>query len=145
MSFKSSFGALEEALGSRLGFGILILIWIWSLVFDIPMIRILALYLDLKVKNIHVLSVLIWSFEGHWRFLPGGGHLDLDLDMVMVFDIPMIQILALYLDFEGAKNIYVLILGFGGCWRFLTRFGILILIWILSLVFGISIYGISAL
>ena len=35
----------------------------------------------------------------------------------------MIQILALYLDFEGAKNIYVLkvlIWGFGGCWRFLT-------------------------
>ena len=35
----------------------------------------------------------------------------------------MIQILALYLDFEGAKNIHVLeviIWGFGGCWRFLT-------------------------
>ena len=26
-----------------------------------------------------------------------------------VFDIPMFQILALYLDFEGAKNIYVLL------------------------------------
>ena len=35
----------------------------------------------------------------------------------------MIQILALYLDFEGAKNmhvLYVLIWGFGGRWRFLT-------------------------
>ena len=35
----------------------------------------------------------------------------------------MIQILALYLDFEGAKNIYVLcvlIWSFGGRWRFLT-------------------------
>ena len=35
----------------------------------------------------------------------------------------MIQILALYLDFEGAKNIHlleVLIRGFGGHWRFLT-------------------------
>ena len=35
----------------------------------------------------------------------------------------MIQILALSLDFEGAKNIQVLevlISGFGGCWRFLT-------------------------
>ena len=31
----------------------------------------------------------------------------------------MILILALYLDFEGAKNI--LICGFGECWRFLTR------------------------
>ena len=35
----------------------------------------------------------------------------------------MIQVLALYLDFEGAKNIHVLevqIGGFGGQWRFLT-------------------------
>ena len=35
----------------------------------------------------------------------------------------MIQILALYLDFEGAKNIRVLkvlIWGFGGHWIFLT-------------------------
>merc|ERR1712112_544868 len=53
LSFKSSFGALEDAGGSLLGFGILILIWIWSLVFDTPMIRILALYLDLEgTKNI---------------------------------------------------------------------------------------------
>ena len=43
MSFKSSFGALEDAGGSWLGFGILILIWIWSLVFDTLMIQILAL------------------------------------------------------------------------------------------------------
>ena len=35
----------------------------------------------------------------------------------------MFQIMALYLDFEGAKNIHVLnvlIWGFGGGWRFLT-------------------------
>ena len=35
----------------------------------------------------------------------------------------MIRILALYLDFESAKNIHVilvLIWGFGGGWRFLT-------------------------
>ena len=35
----------------------------------------------------------------------------------------MIQISALYLDFEGAKNIHVLeviIWGFGGYWTFLT-------------------------
>ena len=38
----------------------------------------------------------------------------------------MFQILALYLDFEGAKNIhvlYILIWGFGGHWRFLTEVG----------------------
>ena len=41
----------------------------------------------------------------------------------MVFDTDMFPISALYLDFEGAKNIhvlYILILGFGGHWRFLT-------------------------
>ena len=41
----------------------------------------------------------------------------------LVFGTPMIQIWALYLDFDGVKNIhvlYVLMLGFGGCWRFLT-------------------------
>ena len=69
--------------GSRRGFTILILIWIWSLVFDTPMIRILALYLDFEgAKNIHVLYVLIWEFGGCWRFLTGVWHLDLDLDMV---------------------------------------------------------------
>ena len=41
----------------------------------------------------------------------------------MVFDTPGIQILALYLDLEGAKNIHalqVLIWEFGGHWRFQT-------------------------
>ena len=41
----------------------------------------------------------------------------------LVFNTPIFQILALYLDFEGAKNIHVLqvfIWGFGGCWKFLT-------------------------
>merc|ERR1711954_366006 len=83
MSFKSSFGALEDAGGYWLCFGILILIWIWSLVFDIPMIPILALHLDFEgAKNIHVLKVLIWGFGGRWRFLTGVWNLDLDLDMV---------------------------------------------------------------
>ena len=61
----------------------LILILILLLVFDTPMIRILALYLDFEgAKNIHVLYVLIWGFGGCWRFLTGIWHLDLDLDMV---------------------------------------------------------------
>ena len=47
---------MEDAGGSLLGVDILILIGIWSLVFDIPMIQILALYLDFEgAKNIHVL------------------------------------------------------------------------------------------
>ena len=40
-----------------------------------------------------------------------------------VFDTAIFQILALYLDFEGAKKIHVLQLlvwRFGGKWRFLT-------------------------
>ena len=56
MSFKSWYGALEDAGGSWLGFCILILIWIWSLVFVSSKFWILALYLDFKdAKNIHVL------------------------------------------------------------------------------------------
>ena len=52
------------------------------MVFDTPGIQILALYLDLEgAKNIHALQVLIWEFGGHWRFLTGVWHLDLDLDM----------------------------------------------------------------
>ena len=74
---------MEDAGGSCLGFGILILIWIRSLVSDIPMIQILALYLDFEgAKNIHVLKVLIWGFGRHWMFLTGVWYLDLDLDMV---------------------------------------------------------------
>ena len=48
MSFKSYFGALEDAGGSWMGFGIYFLIWIWSLVFGTPMIQILALSLDFE-------------------------------------------------------------------------------------------------
>ena len=56
MTFESSFEALEDTGGSWLEFGILILISILSLVFDKPMISILALYLNFEgAKNIHVL------------------------------------------------------------------------------------------
>ena len=83
MSFKSWFGALEDAGGSWLGFGILILIWIWSLVFGTPIYWILALYLNNEgAKNIHVLEVLIWGFGGYCRFLTWVWHLDLDSDII---------------------------------------------------------------
>ena len=66
-----------------MGFGMLIMIWIWSVVFDIPMIQILALYLDFKgAKNINVLLVLIWGFGGCWRILTGVWHLNLALGLV---------------------------------------------------------------
>ena len=86
--------------------------------------EILALYLDFKgSKNIDVLQVLIWGFGGRWRFLTGVSMLILVWIWSLVFDTTMIQIFALYLDFEGAKSFHVLkvlIWGFGGCWRFLT-------------------------
>ena len=58
----------------------------------------------------------------------GGSWLGLDIFVFIwigsvVFGTPIFQIIALYLDFEGAKNIsflQVLIWGFGGRWRFLT-------------------------
>ena len=82
-SFRSWFGVLEDAGGFWLGFGILILIWMWSVVFDTSMIQIPALYLDFEgAKNIHFLWVLIWGFGGCWRFLTGVWHLDLDLNIV---------------------------------------------------------------
>ena len=55
-SFKSLFGALMGAGGSKLGFDILTLILIWLLVFDTPIFWLLDLYLDFEdAKNIHVL------------------------------------------------------------------------------------------
>ena len=81
-----------------MGFVILILIWIWSLVFDTPMSRILALCLDFEsAKNIQVLLVLIWGLEG-----AGDSRRILIHIWSLVFDTPMFQILTLYLDFEGA-------------------------------------------
>ena len=83
MSFKSEYLDLEDAGISWLGFGILIMIWIMSLVFDTPMIRILAPYLHFEgAKNILVFLVLIWGFGGHWRFLTGVWHPDIDFNMV---------------------------------------------------------------
>ena len=124
MSSKSSFGALEDAGGFWLWFGILIWSLIWSLVFYIPMVQIFVLFLHFEgANNIHVLEVLIRALKdagGSWHEFC---LLKLIWIWSRVFDIPMIQILALYLDFEGAKNIYVLevlIWGFGGGWMFVT-------------------------
>ena len=107
--FKSLFEALEDAVGSWLGFGILILIWILSMVFNIPTIQIFALYLDFEgVKS-------SMSFKSSFRALEDAGGFWLGFEILiliwiwsLVFDIPMIWIGALYLDFEGAMNICVL-------------------------------------
>ena len=78
-----------------------------ALVFDLPMIQICTLYPDFEVvKNIDVLQVLIWGFGRGWRFLTGAWQLILIWIWSLVFDIPLVKILALYLDFEGAKIIH---------------------------------------
>ena len=52
------------------------------MVFGTPMYPILAFYLGFEgAKNIPVLKVLIWGFGGHWMFLTGVLHPDIDLDM----------------------------------------------------------------
>ena len=76
MSFKSSFGALDNAEGSWLRFCILILILIRSLFFDTPMFQISALYLVFQgAENIYV---QIWGFGGCWRIMTWIWHLDVD-------------------------------------------------------------------
>ena len=51
MSFESPFGAFEDALSSWLGFGMLILVWIWSMFFDI------SIFVSLAILN--------WSCREH--------------------------------------------------------------------------------
>ena len=69
MSTKSWSGASDNAGGSLLGFGILILICVWSLVFNTPKFWILALCLDFDgAKN---LQILLWGIGRHCRFLTG--------------------------------------------------------------------------
>ena len=152
MSLMSWLGDLVGAGGSWLGFGILILILIWLLVFATPPFRILALYFDFEcAKDIHVLIVPILGFGGGWRFLTWVWHLYLHLDMVTGLCytyIPIFRILALCLDFEGEKTSMSLMSWFGafveagGSW---LGFGVLILMWIGSLVFATSIFWILAL
>ena len=109
MSFKSWEGALEDTGGSWLEFGILMLILIWSLIFDIPMIWILALILILKAQRTSMsFKSKFVALEDAWGFWLGFVLLILNWTWSLVFDIPMIWILALYNDFEGAKNIHVL-------------------------------------
>ena len=77
-------------------------------VFDESMIQILALYIDFEDENTYM-SFKSWFGDiedvgGSWiRF----GILFLIWIWALIFDTPFFQILALYIDFEGAKNIHV--------------------------------------
>ena len=55
MYFKPSIERLEDAWGSSLEFGILILIWISPMIFDTVLFQILAIYFEFEgAKIIHV-------------------------------------------------------------------------------------------
>ena len=50
-----------------------------------------AYYLGFEgAKILHVIQVLILGFGGCWRFLTRVWHLDLDLDMALVFGALMV-------------------------------------------------------
>ena len=101
MSFQSSFGAAEDAGGSWLRFGILILIWIWLLVFDISTINILVLKVQRKSMSFKSSFGTLEDTGGSWLVFC---ILILILIWSLVFNTPMCWILALYFDFEGANN-----------------------------------------
>ena len=108
---------------SWLGFRILILMSIWSLVFDTPMFNILALSWIWRRKEHpcplspdlglwRKLEVYDWGLQSWSCF--GYGKWSLKHTCFEFW---------LYLDFKGAKTIQVLlvlILGFGGPWRLLN-------------------------
>ena len=106
MSYTSSFGALEDPEGSWLGFSILILIGIYSLIFDTSMIQILALYLDFEnAKNSYVLLDLdlglwrmvevpdwilaswFWFGYGHWSLIHPWSKIWLSFSILKVSDM----------------------------------------------------------
>ena len=107
-SFQFWRGASEVSGGSWLGFGILILIWIWSLVFDTAMVWMLALL----IFNVQRKSMSFKSAFGALEVFRGSCLVIWSLILIwresLVFDTPMFQILALFLDFEGERNIHVL-------------------------------------
>ena len=68
MSFRSLFGALEDAGGSWLGFGILISIWIRSLLFDTLMFHILAMFRPCLDHIWALFRLYICTYRPAWDF-----------------------------------------------------------------------------
>ena len=68
--------ALKEAKNYWVGYGILILIWIMSMVFDTIIFQIFALYVEFKgANNVHVPKGLIGAVEDSGGFSYGSGIL----------------------------------------------------------------------
>ena len=77
--------------------------------FETTIFQILALYLNFEgAENIHVQQVPILGLGGFWMLLTVVWHLDHELGMLRGLLHTLVTNLALYLNFEGAKNIYVL-------------------------------------
>ena len=109
MSFKSWFGALEDAGGSWLGFGIWIMTWIWSLIFDTPMLNFFALHLDFEGGKItYVLKSRFGIFDDAGCSWLGFYILIFISIWSLVSGPTMFHFLATYLAFAGAENIHVL-------------------------------------
>ena len=73
------------------------------------MLQIFALKFDFEgAKKVHVRQVLIGALESAGGFLLGFSILIVIWIQSLVFGTPIIQILAFYLDFEGARDIHVL-------------------------------------
>ena len=148
MSFKSSFWALKDAGCSGLRFGIYVLIWIWLLVFNSPMIRIFAIILDLKVQRTSMslkswfrasedagdswLELASWSWfgYGHWSLTHPWSKFQLSILILKVQRTSM-----------SFKSSFGALEDAGGSW---VGFAIFILIWICPMVFGTPIFWILA-
>ena len=133
MSLKCWFGAFKDAGGSWLWFGILnfdldMFIGLWYT--PVPKFGFLSGFWWCR-ENL-VIEVLIWGLGGCCRLLTLVWYLNLAWIWSLVLGRPMFQILALYLDFQGAKTSMVFESQFesfedsGGFW---LGFGILIMIW----------------
>ena len=148
MSFNAWLLALEDAWGSWLRIGILILVCILTLVFDILMIKILVLYLEGE-KSIMYFKSSFGGFGGCWRFLGHVWYLDLDLDMfncLLYTHDPNVVSLSWFWRCKDHLCPVSPVMGAledaGGSW---LGFGIFIIIWIWSMGFDVPMYPILAL
>ena len=134
VSFKSLFEALEDPGGPWMDFGVLIMIWIWSLVFDTPISNFL---LSMLILNVQRTSCSFTSYFGFWRMLEVP-----DLGSWFLYEYGQLSFIQMYADYllsililevQGTSTSFKSWFGgvdnSGGLW---LGFWILILIWIYS-------------
>ena len=105
MSLKCWFWAFKDAGGSWLWFGILNFdLYMFIVLWYTPVLKFGFLSGFWWCRDNLVIEVLIWGLGGCCRFLILVWYLDLDWIWSLVLGRPVFQILALYLDFQGAKT-----------------------------------------